>query len=66
MNSVFYIQKSNEPLLNEFGDNLGDMTNDLRPREYIDEFVSGGPKNYAYKVVNSTINKTKTIISSAG
>jgi len=29
------------------------MTSELKPGEYIQEFVSGGPKNYAYKVVNS-------------
>jgi len=29
-------------------DKLGDMTNELGSDEYIKEFVSGGPKNYAY------------------
>jgi len=27
------------------------MTSELRPSESISEFVSGGPKNYAYKIV---------------
>jgi hypothetical protein len=27
------------------------MTSDLRPSESISEFVSGGPKNYEYKIV---------------
>jgi len=33
------------------GDKLGDMTSDLRRSEFISLFVSGGPKNYAYKVI---------------
>ena len=40
--SVFYIQKGKEPRLTECGDNLGDMTDGLRPGEYIEDFVSGG------------------------
>lgn len=43
--SVFYIQKGSEPQLAECGENLGDMTNELLPGEYIEEFVSGGRKN---------------------
>jgi hypothetical protein len=31
------------------GDYLGDLTNELGGGEHIVEFVSGGPKNYAYK-----------------
>jgi hypothetical protein len=27
------------------------MTDELRPDEFIDEFISGGPKNYAYRIV---------------
>jgi hypothetical protein len=38
----------------ECGDTLGSMTNELQPGEFIDEFFSGGPKNYAYRVINST------------
>jgi len=30
------------------------MTNELHPGEFIDEFVIGGPKNYAYRLVNRT------------
>jgi hypothetical protein len=44
--SVLYIQKESEPWLIVV-DNLGDMTDELKQGEYIDEFVSGGPKNYA-------------------
>ena len=40
-------------LLNEYdpplGDYLGELTNELQNGEHIVEFVSGGPKNYAYK-----------------
>ena len=31
------------------GDYLGELTDELPPGEHITEFVSGGPKNYAYK-----------------
>ena len=30
-------------------DYLGELTNELKPEEYIVEFVSGGPKYYAYR-----------------
>ena len=46
--SVIYVSKTGEndvPL----GDNLGELTNELETGEHIIEFVSGGPKNYAYK-----------------
>jgi hypothetical protein len=33
------------------------MTNELKPGEYISEFVSGGPKNYAYRVKNHDASK---------
>ena len=35
------------------------MTNELQPGEFIEEFVSGGPKNYAYRVVGGN-GTTKT------
>ena len=31
------------------GDYLGELTKELKKGEHIVEFVSGGPKNYAYK-----------------
>ena len=47
--SVIYVSRPNEydpPL----GDYLGELTNELKDEdEHIVEFVSGGPKNYAYK-----------------
>jgi hypothetical protein len=49
-NSVFYVQKETKPILIECGDKLGDMTGELKPEEFINEFVSAGPKNYAYRI----------------
>jgi len=51
--SVIYIQPRDEPGLIETGDQLGEMTSELRPIEYVSEFVSGGPKNYAYRIIDS-------------
>ena len=51
--SVIFVQKTNEPPLIERGDALWDMTKKLKANEYISEFVSGGNKNYGYKVCNS-------------
>lgn len=46
--SVIFVSKSGdkEP---EVGSFLGQLTSELDPDEYITEFVSGGPKNYAYR-----------------
>ncbi|XP_046406254.1 probable DNA polymerase [Ischnura elegans] len=44
------------------GDYLGDMTDEVAPMGpdcYISEFVSGGPKNYAYVVRSSSNSKFK-------
>jgi hypothetical protein len=49
--SVIYIKDDAEPPLIDCGDKLGSMTNELQSGEFIEEFVSGGPKNYAYRVV---------------
>ncbi|XP_053380065.1 uncharacterized protein LOC128548714 [Mercenaria mercenaria] len=46
--SVIYVSRPGQydpPL----GDYLGELTDELDGGEYIVEFVSGGPKNYAYK-----------------
>jgi hypothetical protein len=37
------------------------MTNELGSDEHIQEFVSGGLKNYAFKIVNARTSETKTI-----
>ena len=41
-------------------DALGYMTSELKANEYISEYVSGGPKNYAYKQCNSVTGEAKT------
>jgi hypothetical protein len=38
------------------------MQSELRPGEYIDEFVSGGPKNYAYRICDSNTKQTINIV----
>lgn len=49
--SIFFISRPNEyePTLGDF---LGQFTNEIDPSEgnYIDEFISAGPKNYSYKL----------------
>ena len=40
------------------GDYLGELTDELPPGHYIKEFISSGPKSYAYKQ-NDDIEKTK-------
>jgi len=47
--SVVFIQPKDGAALVEIGDCLGAMTSELKPDEIISEFVSGGPKKYAYK-----------------
>jgi len=48
-----FVQPIDDPTLVEFGDNIGAMTSVLRHSEFSEEFVSAGPKNYAYKIVDS-------------
>jgi len=42
------------------------MTSELKPWEFICEFVSGGPKNYAYKSINSMTGEEKTVCKVRG
>jgi hypothetical protein len=42
------------------------MVSELGPSEYIQEFVSRGPKNYAYKIINKTTGKDKTVCKVRG
>ena len=46
--SVIYVHKSGRPDP-PLGNYLGDLTNELNDGDYITSFVSGGPKNYAYR-----------------
>jgi len=63
---VIFVQKCGEPPAVTCGDKLGDMTNEFRSDEYIKEFLSGGPKNYAYKIVNASTLETKTVCKMRG
>ena len=59
--SVVYIEQSDGAAQVEIGECLGAMTSELKPNEIISEFVSGGPKNYAYKTFNSVKEAEKTV-----
>ena len=37
------------------------MTSELKPVQYIEEIVSGWPKNYAYKTVDPVTSGRKTV-----
>jgi hypothetical protein len=47
--SVIYIENNQTPFI-PTGDFLGDLTDEIEENNHIVEFVSGGPKNYAYKL----------------
>ena len=49
--SVIYRHKTGQPEV-ELRDYLGDFTSELEEGDFIQEFVSGGPKNYAYVTNN--------------
>ena len=63
---VIIVQPREGQALVETGDSLVAMTSELKPFEFIEEFVSGGPKNYAYKVVNTRTHERKTICKIKG
>ena len=52
--SVVYLtdEGQSNPVL---GDYLGEFTSELDADDYIEEFVSGGPKNYGYKTKNGHV-----------
>lgn len=56
--SLIYYQADDEPPLITCGDRLGDMTDELKSDEFIDEFLGGGPKNYAYRIVTRDGSRT--------
>ena len=66
--SVIFVEKKGENML-QTGNFLGELTDEIADYgegAYIREFVSGGPKNYAYEVVKpdgstSVVTKTKGI-----
>jgi hypothetical protein len=56
--SVIFIQPSGEPWPIATRDKLGDMQSELKPSEFVVEFVSGGQKYYAYKLITNEGEKT--------
>ena len=48
--SVFYVLGENDTPL-PLGDFLGELTDEIESDNHICEFISGGPKNYSYKLV---------------
>ena len=53
--SIIFVRKQNfDPLHYLLGENLGELTNEFGADIYIKEFISGGPKNYAYKCSNGS------------
>jgi hypothetical protein len=67
--SVIFIEPRDGLQLVETGNNLGDMTSELKPLEMITEFVSGGPKNYAYTIfdtMNAVSQMKKTVYKVRG
>lgn len=63
--SVIYVERKETPKILT-GDFLGDMTNELGPNEYIDCFVSGGPKNYAFQIKVEGSDEVKTVCKVKG
>ena len=63
--SVIFVQKTYESPLIEC-DALGYMTSELKANEYISEYVSGGPKNYGYKLFNSVTGEPKRVCKVRG
>ena len=57
--SVNFVQPREDAALVLTSDCLGAMTSELKPGEFICEFVSGGPKNYAYKSINPVTGEEK-------
>jgi hypothetical protein len=59
--SVIFNQPDDQPALIETGDCLGAKTSELKPSLHIDEFFSGGPKDYAYRTVNPATGERETV-----
>jgi hypothetical protein len=64
--SVTYVQDSGRPPAVTCGDKLGDMVDELEQDEYIEEFVSGDPKKYAYRIANVWTREKKTVCKVRG
>jgi len=58
--SVIHVHKVDEPPKVKTGYYLGDLTNELEEfgsGSFVDQFVSGGPKNYAFSVICPSTGK---------
>jgi hypothetical protein len=64
--SVIYVQPVDKPPVDETGDKLGAMTSELKSNEIICEVVCAGPKNYAYRTVNTITAECKTVCKVRG
>ena len=63
---MIYIQPIAETPLVTTGDSLGAMTSELKPGFPIEEFVIGGPKKYAYRIVDPVTGKRETVCKVRG
>ncbi|KAJ8909911.1 hypothetical protein NQ315_014918 [Exocentrus adspersus] len=64
--SVIYTCREGDEYDVPTGEFLGDMTDELGAGSYITEFVSGGPKNYAYKYFDAKDNEEKVVCKVKG
>jgi hypothetical protein len=64
--SLIYVERPHdEPF--QIGNHLGMLSDELKPGEFISEFVSAGPKNYAYSTVREgTLEPTGTVVKVKG
>jgi len=61
-----FVQPRDEPALVETWNNLWAMTSELKTSQFIEEYVSVGPKNYAYKIVDSATGERKMVCKVRG
>jgi hypothetical protein len=64
--SVIYVQPVDKHRLFETGDRLGAIRSELKSNEIICEVVCAGPKNYAYRTVNTVMAVCKTVFKISG
>ena len=64
--SVIFVQPRGDAALVQTCDCLGAMTSELKPGEFICDFVCGCPKNSAYKLINSVTGEEKTVCNVRG
>ncbi|XP_046373244.1 uncharacterized protein LOC124146819 [Haliotis rufescens] len=63
--SIIYVHKESEPCPT-IGDSLGEWTDEIEEGNWIDEFTTCGPKNYAYKLHHTDKKGTRTICKIRG